>query len=312
MIWDVLEGGIAVTAGLSAGSIARVGFGIDSGDRGLRRRAGSHAGSGPPAQTRQQRVCISEEVLWWTPPDGLLQLQPLTRATNHPELLEPVGNPPLWPAATTLVVDPATPRTDEVTGAPTSSRLISVIGAAWLLMGQPAVATTRTIESDDPDMTEPEDPTHPADAAPLTLDRLADAQVSQSSRYAAPPVTSALHRRIPVASIDGGGGSKGIGASKYAALGVASADPPESSYLSPVLATTPAFTPGLIRDEVDSHPLTRRVQAAPDQEGGKPLQHGPVAPDRGLGSASGAQHLLRRGTASRAAFSSIRITSAFG
>lgn len=31
VVWDVLEGVIAVTAGLSAGSIALVGFGIDSG-----------------------------------------------------------------------------------------------------------------------------------------------------------------------------------------------------------------------------------------------------------------------------------------
>ena len=31
VVWDVIEGGVAVTAGLAAGSIALVGFGIDSG-----------------------------------------------------------------------------------------------------------------------------------------------------------------------------------------------------------------------------------------------------------------------------------------
>ncbi|MDN4175186.1 hypothetical protein QWY28_19635 [Nocardioides sp. SOB77] len=31
VVWDLIEGAVAVTAGLAAGSIALVGFGIDSG-----------------------------------------------------------------------------------------------------------------------------------------------------------------------------------------------------------------------------------------------------------------------------------------
>lgn len=89
-----------------------------------------------------------DAVSWWTRSDGLLQIQPLSRLSVHPELLEPfgVGHPPLWAAATTILVDPSMPRTDEETGAPTASRWLSIVGAAWLLMGQPAIATRRTIE----------------------------------------------------------------------------------------------------------------------------------------------------------------------
>jgi hypothetical protein len=52
----------------------------------------------------------------------------------------------------------------------------------------------------------------------------------------------------------------------------------------------PQPDPGLVRDEVDTHPVTRRVQAAPGQEGREPVQHDPLATDRALGPASLAQH----------------------
>lgn len=40
VVWDVIEGAIAVPAGVMADSIALVGFGIDSGIEGLRRLGG--------------------------------------------------------------------------------------------------------------------------------------------------------------------------------------------------------------------------------------------------------------------------------
>ena len=93
---------------------------------------------------------------WWTRPDGVLQIQPSSRLTKNPELLEPFGvQSPLW-AAHTAVLNPAAPRTDEVIGSPEASHFVSILGAAWLLMGQPAVADTRTLNSgSDPQRREP-------------------------------------------------------------------------------------------------------------------------------------------------------------
>ena len=48
--------------------------------------------------------------------------------------------------------------------------------------------------------------------------------------------------------------------------------------------------PGLVDDEVDTHPLARRLRAAPGQESGEPLQHDLMAPDRALGPPSLTQH----------------------
>jgi len=56
------------------------------------------------------------------------------------------------------------------------------------------------------------------------------------------------------------------------------------------LSQRPQPDPRLIRDEVDAHPLTRRIQAPPDQEGGEPFQHDPLLPDRFLGPAGITQH----------------------
>ncbi|EHB48720.1 hypothetical protein MycrhDRAFT_5561 [Mycolicibacterium rhodesiae JS60] len=88
---------------------------------------------------------------WWTRPDGVLQLQPLSRLARNPELLEPYKvSSPLWTAGSTLVLNPLVPRTDEQAHAPEASQFVSITGAAWLLMGQPVVAATRSLNDDRP------------------------------------------------------------------------------------------------------------------------------------------------------------------
>jgi hypothetical protein len=85
---------------------------------------------------------------WWSRPDGVLQLQPLSRLAKNPELLAPYEvASPLWATSPTLLLEPLRPRTAEVTRSAESSPLVSVIGAAWLLMGQPTVAATRALET---------------------------------------------------------------------------------------------------------------------------------------------------------------------
>lgn len=86
-----------------------------------------------------------DAVWWWTRPDGVLQVSPASRLTKHRDLLEPFGvSSPVW-AAQTLLLNPKVPRTDEEMGSPEASRYISMIGAAWLLMGQETVSARRTI-----------------------------------------------------------------------------------------------------------------------------------------------------------------------
>jgi hypothetical protein len=52
----------------------------------------------------------------------------------------------LW-AAHTIVINPKQPRTEEANGAEAAHRapFVSVVGGAWLLMGQPGVTETRSI-----------------------------------------------------------------------------------------------------------------------------------------------------------------------
>lgn len=84
---------------------------------------------------------------WWSRPDGVLQLQPLSRLAKTPELLAPYEvSSPLWATNPTLTLLPLVPRTAEVARAAEASPLVSVVGAAWLLMGQPTVAATRPLE----------------------------------------------------------------------------------------------------------------------------------------------------------------------
>lgn len=87
-----------------------------------------------------------DAVWWWTSPDGIMQIVPASRLTKNPELLEPFGvSSPLW-GAHTLVLRPNEPRTDEVVGSQEAFEFVSVVGAAWLIMGQPAVAETHNIK----------------------------------------------------------------------------------------------------------------------------------------------------------------------
>ena len=88
---------------------------------------------------------------WWTRPDGALQLQPLSRLAGNADLLAPYGvAAPLWQTNPTLLLKPLVPRTAEVSGAADASPVVSVVGAAWLLMGQPTVAATRALEAPPP------------------------------------------------------------------------------------------------------------------------------------------------------------------
>ncbi|MGK2904373.1 hypothetical protein [Mycolicibacterium chlorophenolicum] len=102
-------------------------------------------------------------VWWWSRPDGVLQIQPLSRLAKNPELLSPYGvSSPLWVTNPTLLLQPLVPRTAEVARSAEASPLVSVVGAAWLLMGQPTVASTRVLGSAPPPQTE-ESPTAAAD-----------------------------------------------------------------------------------------------------------------------------------------------------
>ena len=84
-------------------------------------------------------------VWWWARPDRMLQLVPSSRFIKQPELIAPYQvTTPLW-AAHTIVLDPKKPRTEEANGTEDAHRFVSVVGAAWLLMGQPAVTETRAI-----------------------------------------------------------------------------------------------------------------------------------------------------------------------
>ncbi|WP_454232298.1 hypothetical protein [Mycolicibacterium fortuitum] len=86
-----------------------------------------------------------DAVFWRTRPDGVMQIVPASRLTKNQELLEPFGvKTPLW-AAHTLVLNPEAIRSEESAGSSEAHRFVSVVGAAWLLMGQPGVAGTRTV-----------------------------------------------------------------------------------------------------------------------------------------------------------------------
>ncbi|MEU0497934.1 hypothetical protein [Mycobacterium sp. NPDC006124] len=84
---------------------------------------------------------------WWSRPDGVLQLQPLSRLAKQPDLLNPYQvTSPVWATNPTLLLQPLVPRTAEATRAADASPLVSVVGAAWLLMGQPTVTATRVFD----------------------------------------------------------------------------------------------------------------------------------------------------------------------
>jgi hypothetical protein len=86
-----------------------------------------------------------DAVWWWTRPHGMLQLVPSCRFTKQPELIAPYEvTTPLW-AAHTIVINPKQPRTEEANGTEAAHPFVSVVGAAWLLMGQPGVTETHSI-----------------------------------------------------------------------------------------------------------------------------------------------------------------------
>ena len=90
-------------------------------------------------------MCRGTRCWWWTRPDRMLQLVPSSRFTKQPELIAPYKvTTPLWPAHT-IVIDPKQPRTEEANGTEAAHPFVSVVGAAWLLMGQPGVTETRAI-----------------------------------------------------------------------------------------------------------------------------------------------------------------------
>ena len=79
------------------------------------------------------------------------------------------------------------------------------------------------------------------------------------------------------------------------------------------LTQRPQPDPGLVRDEVDAHPLARRVHAATRQEGREPVQHDLLATDRVLGPAQHRATPPRRGRRqSLTSASPMRITSSSG
>lgn len=91
---------------------------------------------------------VAWDALWWfTRADGVMQLTPASRLTKAPELLAPYNvTSPLW-SAQTVVLDPRAPRTEEFSGSPEAHQFVSILGAAWLLMGQPSFTDTRTVSA---------------------------------------------------------------------------------------------------------------------------------------------------------------------
>lgn len=89
-----------------------------------------------------------DSIWWWSRPDGALQLHPASRNTAKAQAMFGVRSP-LW-TAHTIIVDPKKPRTDEVVGSPQGHRFVSVLGAAWLLMGQANISETSTFTDTSP------------------------------------------------------------------------------------------------------------------------------------------------------------------
>jgi hypothetical protein len=88
-----------------------------------------------------------DAVCWRTRPDGIMQIQLASRFVNKSTLVAgPPVTTPLW-AASAVYLDPRRPRTEEASGVEDMRPYISVLGAAWLLMGQRNITETRYTES---------------------------------------------------------------------------------------------------------------------------------------------------------------------
>jgi hypothetical protein len=104
------------------------------------------AGRVPYAPESPDPVNVTwDAVWWWTRPDGILQIQPATRLKSSPEVPNPIGvRAPLW-ATGTIWLDASRARTEEANGSEDMHPFISVVGAAWLLMGQTTLTESRVI-----------------------------------------------------------------------------------------------------------------------------------------------------------------------
>jgi hypothetical protein len=100
-------------------------------------------------------------VFWWTMANGQMQMLPATRATEHAAMLHHYRiTAPLW-AARTIALRAHEPRTEEANGSEQAHPFVSTVGAAWLIIGQPNLADTRTTEP----VEAPKPATGPADSA---------------------------------------------------------------------------------------------------------------------------------------------------
>jgi hypothetical protein len=86
-----------------------------------------------------------DAVWWWTRPDGMLQLVPSSRFTKQPELIAPYEVNDAVVGGAHHRDQPKQPRTEEANGTEAAHPFVSVVVAAWLLMGQPGVTETRSI-----------------------------------------------------------------------------------------------------------------------------------------------------------------------
>lgn len=138
-----------------------------------------------------------DAVTWYIRDDGALIIQPLSRLAKNPELLKPFDvSTPLW-ASGIVQADSRCPRTEESTGSPEGSRFVSVLGAAWLLMGQPSVAEQKVIgDRPAPTPTTNHDRTPPTTRANVTLVDLRRRE--QRSRRPATGSGKPLDHRVPV------------------------------------------------------------------------------------------------------------------
>lgn len=87
-----------------------------------------------------------DALFWFTRADGVMQLTPASRLAKDRDLLAPFNvASPLW-GTQTVVLNPQAIRTEESTKSTDAHQFVSILGAAWLLMGQKNFAdTTRTV-----------------------------------------------------------------------------------------------------------------------------------------------------------------------
>ena len=113
-------------------------------------------------------------IVWWTRPDGLMQLMPCSRDSSAATMLRQARvSSPVW-GSHTIMLNPAVPRTAEVQKSADAHHFVSGLGAAWLLMGQENVTETRTIG-------------RPATPAPPSVDT--DAPDAETAPTTPPAVT---------------------------------------------------------------------------------------------------------------------------